>query len=151
MGRCRMRWKRFLVGLLCIGTAVCASAQSVPAGLRVDESSCQIHSSDSAITPILAIQNSGSETNALIRVELLNPADEVRATGEVNAHLHPGVNRVSAPFAGWDQKSSEWNDTIWYRVRYRVMPRGGKAVAEGVLALAATADGVFDLRVVAPR
>src|SRR5215471_11720109 len=114
MGRCRMRWKRFLVGLLCIGTAVCASAQSVPAGLRVDESSCQIHSSDSAITPILAIQNSGSETNALIR--------------------------VSAPFAGWDQKSSEWNDTIWYRVRYRVMPRGGKAVAEGVLALAATAD-----------
>ncbi len=147
-----MRYKQLLAWLLCASASVCANGQSPQTGLTVDESLCKIHSSDDAITPVLAVNNSGPETSALLRVELVDTADVVRGTGEVTAPLHTGLNQTPVPVSGWIQKSSEWNDSVWYRVRYHVTSsQAGAAAVEGILALAAKSDGLFDLRVVASK
>ena len=147
-----MRRNRLLAWLLLLSGSFCASAQSHPPGITVDEARSQIHSADQLVTPILAIENPGSATTAQVRAELLDPTDSVRASGEVEAHLHGGLNQISVPLSGWNQKSDEWNDSIWYRVRYRVVPsQTGATTVDGILALAAKADGIFDLRVVASK
>jgi hypothetical protein len=147
-----MRRKRLLYWLVCVVGSVSANAQSHPSGITVDESRSRIHTTDQVITPVLAIENPGSETTAHIRAELLDTADIVRASGEVTAQLRSGMNQISIPLSGWTQKSDEWNDSIWYRVRYRVNPsQPGAAPVEGILALVAKADGIFDLRVVASK
>lgn len=147
-----MRLIRLLASLICVVGSVCAIAQSRPIEITVDESRSQIHSTDQIITPELAIENPGGATTAQVRAELLDPSDSVRASGEVEAQLRPGLNQISVPLQGWTQKSSEWNDSIWYRVRYRVIPsQAGVATVEGILALAAKADGIFDLKIVASR
>jgi len=147
-----MRRKRLLTWLFCVCAPVCASGQSRQIALTVDESRSQIHFTDDAITPLLSINNPGSETTAKVRAELLDPADTVHASGEIEARLHEGVNEISVRLNGWTQKSDEWNDSIWYRVRYRVTPsQAGVTGTESVLALTAKADGLFDLRVVTSK
>src|SRR5262249_17049741 len=59
-----------------------------------------------------------------------------------------GRSHVRLNLRGWSQKSDEWNDSMWYRLRYRVLASGQPA-ADGILALSTKADGVFDMRVVA--
>jgi hypothetical protein len=146
-----MRWKQLLACLL-LAAPVCASAQSLRTGITVDESRSRIHSADEVVTPVFAIENPGTATTAQVRAELIDPDDSVRASGEVEADLHSGVNQISVPLRGWTQKPNEWNDSIWYRVRYRVIPsEPGVATAEGTLGLAAKADGIFDLKIVASK
>lgn len=138
--------------LLCLSGSFGATAQSHPTNIAVDESRSRIHSTTEVITPVLAIENPSAATTVQVQVELLDTTDAVRARGEVEAQLHPGLNQISVPLQGWTQKSDEWNDSIWYRVRYRVVPaQAGTAGAEGILALAAKGDGIFDVRVVASR
>ena len=146
-----MRWNLLLACLL-LGSAVCASGQSHRTGITVDESRSQIHSADEVITPVFAVENPGTATTAQVHAELIDPDDTVRASGEVEAQLHSGLNQISVLLRGWTQKPNEWNDSIWYRVRYKVVPaQPGAATAEGILALAAKADGIFDLKIVASK
>ena len=147
-----MRRKQILSWLFLVVGSVCANAQSLPTSITVDESRSRIHSRDQVITPVLAIENSGDTATAHVQAELLDTADSVRANGEIEVQLHPGLNQIAIPLNGWTQRSDEWNDAIWYRVRYRVIPsQTGAAHIEGILALASKADGMFNLRVVASR
>jgi len=147
-----MGWTRLAALWICVVGSACAKAQSRRTEITVDESHSQIHSADEVITPVFAIENPGTETRASVRAELIDPADSVRASGEIEAHLHSGLNQISVPLRGWTQKPDEWNASIWYRVRYHVVPaQAGSAAAEGILGLAAKADGIFDLKIVASR
>lgn len=148
-----MNWKRFLPCLLwCCAAIVCSSsAQSAQGTLTVNESRSQIRSTNDGLTPVLVIENSGSETTALIRAELLDPEDVVLTTAEAHAQLHPGSNHVSLPFHGWTQNPSQGNESIWYRIRYSITPQNKASGPAGILSLAAKADGMFDLRVVASK
>ena len=94
-----MRRKRILSWLLVVVGSICAIAQSHPPSITVDESRSRIHSTEQSLTPVLAVANSGVTAAANIRAELLDTADSVRATGEIEAQLHPGLNQIAIPLA----------------------------------------------------
>ena len=141
--------KQLLFGLLFLSASVLVLAQTNRARISVNESLTKIHIAGDAILPNLIIENPGSNTLARVRVELVDPIDMVRSSAETEVQLKPGTNHIRLELRGWKQKSEEWNDSIWYRLRYKVtVPPANSPAAVGILALSTKADGIFDMRVV---
>lgn len=144
--------KPLLICIFCLSASVLGQVQTGLGRISVNESLIKIHIAGDAISPNLVIENWGAITSARVQVQLVDPIDMVRDSAETEAELKPGPNHVRLELRGWKQKSSEWNDSIWYRLRYRVtVPAAPSPVAEGTLALSTKADGVFDMRVVTSR
>jgi MG2 domain/Carboxypeptidase regulatory-like domain/Macroglobulin domain MG3 len=141
--------KRLLICIFCLGSSGFSQVQAARERISVDESLTKIHIAGDAISPTLVIENAGAVTSARVQVQLVDPSDMVRTPAETEVQLRTGANRVRLELRGWKQKSNEWNDSIWYRLRYKVMvPAAQSPIAEGILALSTKADGVFDMRVV---
>jgi hypothetical protein len=144
--------KRVLIGMFWLGASVLGQLQLASGRISVNESLTKIHVAGDAISPNLVIENSGTITSARVQVQLVDPIDMVRDSAETEAQLKPGPNHVRLDLRGWKQKSNEWNDSIWYRLRYRIIvPAAQSPAAEGILALSTKADGIFDMRVVTSK
>ena len=141
--------KRLLIGLFCLSASVIGHSQTGHSRISVNESLTKIHVTGEAISPTLVIENLGAMTSAHVQVQLIDPNDTVRASAQTEVQLKPGTNHVGLELRGWKQRSEEWNDSIWYRLRYKVsIPAAASPSTEGILALSSKADGVFDMRVV---
>lgn len=87
-----------------------------------------------------------------VQVELVDPADVVRATGESTVHTAAGSNstsvRLHLPNTKENIKNRLEEDLLWSRIRYRVTSATEpEPLAEGTLALAAAAPDLFEIEV----
>jgi hypothetical protein len=108
----------------------------------------------------LAVENTaGREVAAHVRLELLDPANNVLASAESDETIPLGSTtlvmplRLLPPKAGVTMAGAD--QVLWYRLRYRVSPNTSTDRAintvESIIALSEITPDIFDLQVAAPE
>lgn len=154
-----MRLRRVL-GLVSAGTLTAASAAAVAVPLRgdavrlrVNDAATRLRMFDDRFEARLVVQNStGVTLDADADLELLDPADAVRAGVQQRLRLEPGLGAqdvVLSPGVS-SLSASERLQVLHYRLRYRLAivspPPGASATLTGVLAVSRLTPDVFELR-----
>ena len=153
--RCAVR-RRWLLVLSFLLVSLClAQASSATGGsLRVNESITRFLLEDSVTKVSLAVENpSSNKIKARIRLELIDPRGQVRASNEVDENLKSGQSAtvISLPLNLSAMTDAERGEMFWYRMTYRVMPAGAERArfspAEGVVSLSEITPDMFELHV----
>src|SRR5262249_4044759 len=130
-------FRTVVTGLLCVWCAASAPA------LQVDRSASSI-ALRGQTTVWLSVQSEES-TSGTVRLEWLDPGDAVRRDCTQDVTISAGVKPLGVvcplPYTGM-------NESMWYRVRYRIDSSIGDA--RGVLGIATHSPDAFELRVAAP-
>lgn len=154
-----MRRRRWVTVVLCLLVSLLLFSQLSSAGnaLRVDEAATRLTLAEEATTVSLALVNPlGHEFRARVRLEVIDPLGEVRASRESDATIKRGASALvlSLPLqlAGLDKQ--ERDRLLWYRLRYRISPEqaspAGATLIEGIVSLSEISSDLFELRVSAP-
>ncbi|HJZ96556.1 MAG TPA: MG2 domain-containing protein, partial [Candidatus Solibacter sp.] len=130
-------FRTVVTGLLCVWCAASAPA------LQVNRSASSI-ALRGQTTVWLSVQSEES-TSGTVRLEWLDPGDAVRRDCTQDVTISAGVKPLGVvcplPYTGM-------NESMWYRVRYRIDSSIGDA--RGVLGIATHSPDAFELRVAAP-
>ena len=127
-------------------------------GLRVDEAKTRMLLREDLVH--LAVENTaGREVAARVRLELLDPVNNVLASAESDETIRSGSTtlvlplRLLPPKAGGNAVGA--NQVLWYRLRYRVSPdtSADRAInmVENIIALSEITPDIFELQVAAPE
>jgi len=135
-----------------IPPGVCQSSKAPPRTGDVVGIQLQVRSSElTATIPFSAPVDRG--TRSVVRIELLNPEDVVRAqlaqTVELQRRQKELVVRLVKPFE--KVPASEMEALHWLRVKYEVKTESGEVLASGIEALHAAATDPFILTAAASR
>ncbi len=121
--------------------------------LTVNEFETRVLFEDKQTVVSLVVDNPLPQpTSAIIRVELVDPDNIVRAFGDSEKTLNRDTNTVRIPvsFLAFKDKDPATEDLVWYRLRYRLT---SKSIAfdqvAGVIALGKIAPNIFRLQVFA--
>jgi hypothetical protein len=121
--------------------------------LRLDESRIRVSLERAQTSVSLEVESGESRTfGARVSVTLVDPRDKVRAEAAADVSVRAGKNSFSVPLKlpYSELLEAERKEFPWYRLRYRVAPEGGAAVAaiEGVVSLSEVTPDLFELRVI---
>src|SRR4051812_44054179 len=113
--------RRLLILLFCLSLPFCfLSYSTATGGLRVNEATTRILLSAGQVE--LAVENSsGREVAAHVRLELLDPGNNVLAQSERDETLMAGASSLMIPLALPTTTSAavtEPGQLLWYRLRY---------------------------------
>lgn len=123
--------------------AAMISAQEI--GIRVDEASMNIRSSDGKYVIELPIENTGGEVNATVDLEMLSPENVVVDKSSVNARIGPGRTTTEIPFERFSAIAEDSEALFWHRIRYRITPDSGMSPISGVVSMSRIFPDAFEL------
>jgi hypothetical protein len=106
----------------------------------------------------LAVENSsGGEVAAHVRLELIDPSNNVLTTVERDETIQPGTSNLLVPLRLPLPKAGviSPDQLLWYRLRYQVLPASNASRAinpvKSIIALSEIAPEIFNLQVAAPQ
>jgi len=136
---------RLLAFLIVIVTSPLFAGTSA---LRVNESEMRAVISEKEITLVAPVSNeSEAAVSGTLFVDLLDPNDSVVASSKSAPRLKPGRNLIDLTLARPVVRTPSGDDpALWYRVRYGLL-LDDKPAASGLVALAAIAPDMFELRI----
>jgi A-macroglobulin TED domain/MG2 domain/Alpha-2-macroglobulin family/Carboxypeptidase regulatory-like domain/A-macroglobulin receptor binding domain/Macroglobulin domain MG3/Alpha-2-macroglobulin bait region domain len=148
----RRRWILFPFCLLFSPLLFHPSNARATTLLRVNETAVTCRFVDRSARLSLAVENPSPPITARIRLELLDPQDQVRAKVERDETIRPGLSSLSfdLPLEFSRLGPKERHELLWYRLRYRIMPlssTGPLDIVEGLVSLSAVTPDIFTLRV----
>jgi hypothetical protein len=147
--------RRWIILLFCLTVPLFVLPHSAASGgLRVDEATTRILLREGQVE--LAVENSaGREVAAHVRLELLDPGNEVRAQAERDETLSAGASSVRLPLILPTNALTEPGQILWYRLRYRLSPTapadGAINSIESIISLSEITPDIFELQVAAPQ
>ncbi|HXM34123.1 MAG TPA: MG2 domain-containing protein, partial [Pyrinomonadaceae bacterium] len=148
---------RWLLSLLCL-LLLLALTQFSNAGvtIRVNESATRVLLKDDQTIVSLAIENPlGRIVTARIRLELVDPKDQVRVVAEREESIKAGSQAFNIALELPKSITDESNQLLWYRLRYRLRPIFSQPTSfdpsAGLISLSQITPDIFELRVAAPQ
>ncbi len=131
---------------LLLAVPVHAQAGNSSPVLIVQEATMRFHLEPPSLE--IPVGNSSLATlEADVHLELLNPAGKSVAAGDAVVRADPGSHVVSVPWSGLKLPSDSPSDLYWYRLSYRISPRGGGATVAGLVQFGRIALGLFRVRI----
>lgn len=134
--------RRWLLSLLCLSAAVAfVQLSTAQSGLRVNESATRFLIQDQTIVQLEVVNPETQKLPVHLRLELLDPKDNVRGLAIRDLLLQPGTNKLSVPLALTAHDLNEDDDTAlpWYRLRYQIdaspLADTSPGAARGVISL----------------
>jgi A-macroglobulin TED domain/Alpha-2-macroglobulin family/MG2 domain/Carboxypeptidase regulatory-like domain/A-macroglobulin receptor binding domain/Alpha-2-macroglobulin bait region domain/Macroglobulin domain MG3 len=118
--------------------------------LRVNETSSRLSLRGIAPAVSLVVENgTGKPVQALIRLELLDPNNNVKASTQQDATLKPGSHKLifALPLKTRDLSPAEEDRVLWYRLHYHVVaePYSDYASLDGFISLSEITPDLFEL------
>jgi hypothetical protein len=150
------RWRSWVFVLLCLFTLSLLFFQLSFARerLHVNEAATRFLLDEGRTGASLVLENSlGHEVAAKIRVELIDPQGQVRASTERNEIIKEGTTALFIPLTLQlsNLKETERNQFLWYRLRYHIAPKESANVAvnsiEGIISLSGIMPDIFEIHV----
>ncbi|MFP5264488.1 MAG: MG2 domain-containing protein [Blastocatellia bacterium] len=128
------------------------STSSASSGPRVIEPATKISLGGKQVEVSLAMANeAGREIAAHIKLQLVDPLNQVRATAERDQMIQPGHSNllVALTFSPSDLSDSGRGQLLWYRLRYFVTPGSATGPAfspnEGTISLSEASPDFFTM------
>jgi hypothetical protein len=142
----------FLFFLLYGSVSQLASGQTVRPSMT-SSSHVRLHVTNEELTVILTFPAAKEAVDARVRIKLVSPNDEIRATVTSDVKLVPGQKelaiRLAEPFA--QVPATERNELHWLRLQYELSNRDGQALASGAEGLDTPETSPFVLAAAASR
>jgi hypothetical protein len=141
--------------LLCNGLLLAVQFSEAAAGLRVNELATTVSIQVEQLILSMAVENSQErDIAALVKIDLVDPRNRVRATAGRDETIKPGSSTIvlSVPlgFLALNHESRE--QLLWFRLRYEISERGNTTrPIEGILSLSETTPELFELHVATSR
>jgi hypothetical protein len=150
-----MRCRRWVFLLLClfIVSLFFIQLSRASATLRVNEAATRFLLEEGRTGASLVVDNSlGRKIEASVRVELIDPQGRVRASVEREEMIKEGAATLFLPLPFQFSKltETERKEFLWYRLRYRIMPKDSSDAAsktEGIISLSAITPDLFEVHV----
>lgn len=131
---------------LLLGVPAYAQAGKPAPVLTIQEAAMRFHFEPPSLE--IPVVNSSTKTIEVdIRMELLDTAGKSAVVGDAVAQVAPGSHVVSVPWNDLKLPSDSSSDLYWYRLSYRITPRGGGPPVEGLVQLGRIAQGLLRLRI----
>jgi hypothetical protein len=136
---------------------ITTASTSGASSLRVNESLTRVQMREGRTVIALALENtSGRQQRASIRLQWIDPSDEVQRQHEIRENVRTGSSVVRIPLP-LSRDPSDQEKLLWYRLRYRLNPdfsaeassASNFAAIEGVISLSEITPDIFELRVIA--
>lgn len=143
-----------------LGLFVCllaAHLSSAAPAFQIDETRIRLSLDEKQAVVRLELDNAtGRETNARLRVELLDPKGSVRASAHQDVRVRRGANAFDVPLQlpYSELLDAERKEFPWFRLRYRVEPSAAPdapPALEGIVSVSEVMPDLFELRVVSAR
>lgn len=148
------RWS-FLILFVCAFFLLISQATHANFDLRVNESATRVFLKELAPEVSLAVENGSRQSlKVTIKLELLNPGNDVSASNERKVDLKPGKQNVlfTLPFKSRDLTPDEESKILWYRIHYRVtLDESNTTATDGIISLSQITPDLFELSIVGPR
>lgn len=151
-----MRRRTWVFVLFCLFTISLLLSQlsSARVSLHVNEAATKFLLEERRTGASLVVENPlGSDVQARVRVELVDPQGRVRSSAEREEIIKRGTATLFIPlsFQLSSLKDEERSQFIWYRLRYRIAPKDSSDAAakplEGVLSLSKITPDLFEVHV----
>jgi len=96
------------------------------------------------------LNRSVSNRDVTLKLDLLDPHDNVMSAGQTKAQLHPGRNLVTLRLAKPEANRATHKDVVlWCRLRYRLISgTESEPSVQGLVSIGAIAKDLFDIRIV---
>jgi len=131
---------------LLLAVPVFSQAGTSSSVLTVQEAAMRFHFEPPSLE--FSLVNSSPETvEADVRLELLDPVEKSSAVGDAVVRAVPGSHVISVPLSGLHLPTDSPSELYWYRLSYRVSPRGGAPPVAGLVQLGRIAQGLFRVRI----
>lgn len=148
----------FTVSLVLALTCLAGLPSPGDAFLQVRESETRVHLQPGRAEVSLAVVNpSASVITAELRLELLDPDNQIIASRTTQQQFRPGDNKVSVSLQlrmPPSRKKEEAEELLWHRLLYRLTPQRvghtGAPPVEGILALGEISPDLFELSMAGP-
>lgn len=134
--------RRWLLSLLCLSAAVAfVQLSTAQSGLRVNESATRFLIQDQTIVQLEVVNPASQKLPVHLKLELLDPQDNIRGVVTRDLLLQPGINKLSLPLALTAHDLNEDDDAAlpWYRLRYQIdaspLAETSPGAARGVISL----------------
>jgi A-macroglobulin TED domain/Alpha-2-macroglobulin family/MG2 domain/Carboxypeptidase regulatory-like domain/A-macroglobulin receptor binding domain/Alpha-2-macroglobulin bait region domain/Macroglobulin domain MG3 len=124
--------------------------------LRVNESATKFSLKKEGAVVSLAVENSGSSAlTALVKLELIDPRDAVRATAMIEASIPSGSGVSTVPMVKIGVGDYDVRELLWHRLRYDIaaIDSSGKETdsVPGLISLSQITPDIFRLLISAPQ
>ncbi len=149
MTHSRPQW--FCLALL-LSALLTANYLAYDIPLRLQEKACRLQFEAAQTKASLALENtSGRLLPAQIKLELLDPANRVRARVERDETIKPGTATLHFALTEIENKTAH-QDKLWWRLHYVITPRDSAvSPLEGFISASEITPDIFDLQVFASR
>src|SRR6266566_6429111 len=151
--------RRWLLSLLCLSLAlVFVQFATANSGLHVNEPATRFLIQTQTLVSLEVVNPAGQDLSVRLKLELLDPKDDIRGLAFRVLTLAPGLNKLSIPLTlpGGALNKDDDKELLWYRLRYRIEPSAEATFAptttSGLISLSQidTPD-IFSLEVSTPR